>query len=162
MVQDTKLALSLHFDTETILFKDASTGDSIFIDGSGIPSPGEAPPDHETTKLDLCQHFLLHHLDRNGIDCRPLSKLLGGNNLKTLLPLVVDLHMGQGNAVRENRDGEGGDKKEDVEAGIRGVHRLLGQMISMMEQRELARDKLIEARQEDEREGNEVKFENEE
>lgn len=131
MVSDSPVYMTLRHDTYTILFRDANTGTDFYIDGTEITSQGQGhidPRDDKETKIDLAQHYLLHNLDANGYDCRALSRLLRTNNLKILLPMVIGMYL----------DEDAGD----AEKGLRAVYVLLGRMISMLEQRDLARDKL--------------------
>lgn len=131
MVSDSPVYMTLRHDTYTILFRDANTGTDFYIDGTEITGQGQGhiePHDDKETKIDLTQHYLLHNLDANGYDCRALSRLLRTNNLKILLPMVIGMYL----------DEDAGD----AEKGLRAVYVLLGRMISMLEQRDLARDKL--------------------
>ncbi|KAK0748911.1 hypothetical protein B0T18DRAFT_444903 [Schizothecium vesticola] len=129
MVRDSPVYMTLRHDTYTIIFRDANTATDFYIDGTEITSQGTVDPrDDKETKIDLAQHYLLHNLEANGYDCRALSRLLRTNNLKILLPMVIGMYL----------DEDAGD----AEKGLRAVYVLLGRMISMLEQRDLARDKL--------------------
>jgi len=125
----TKTQMVLNRETQTIKFRDPATGSDFFIDGNGVHADAAT---NEETKVDLCQHYLLYQLDRAGYDCRSYSKLLGGNNLASILSVVVEAEL----AKREN---EG-----DVEAGLKSVYQMVGLLISTLQQRDKARALLKE------------------
>ena len=131
---ETAAHMVLHHETDTIIFRDSSTGVDIYIDGSGVDDVGVEPQSEDAIQeqkdvvVDLCQHYLLHHIDKNNFaDCRELNYLLKEDNIATLTSIVAEMHI-------KALDG--------VEDGLRATHRLLGRMVSMLEQRILARKKM--------------------
>lgn len=132
MVVDATVRMVLQHDTYSIFFCDNGSDVDFFIDGAGVLDLDEEEDRalDRQTKLDLCQHYLLFHLDRNGRDCRSLSRKLMSNNLRFIMDLVVELHLDE--------------DKDDVEKGLRSTYRLLGRIISMLEQRDKARAHLKE------------------
>lgn len=133
----TKTQMVLNKETQSIKFRDPATGTDFFIDGSGVHDAST----NEETKVDLCQHYLLYQLDQSGYDCRSLSKLLGENNLASILSVVVEAELNK--------------TPGNVEADLRSVYHLIGRLVSTLEQRDKARAALA-AKTEKESSGSEL------
>ena len=135
MVAQDSVLVKLHCDSDTIYFIDSGTESDFYIDCSGVSDSKESGASiNEDTKVDLCQHFLLNHLHRNWRDCRSLSRLLGDNNMDIFLSHAINLHLG--------------DSLDNVEGGLRSLYKMLGRLISTLEQREVARQRLLDAKEE--------------
>lgn len=93
-----------------------------------------ASPDHEeesAAMTGLIKSFLRQHLLRNGGQSRCLIPLMRKDGIEALLIATVVLHL------QKDGGGEGEDDSlRDDGAAIRSLHKTLGSLVSVMQQRE--------------------------
>lgn len=92
-----------------------------------------ASPDHEESAAttDLVKSFLRQHLLRNGGQSRCLIPLMRKDGIEALLIATVVLHLQKDG----HAEGEDGSVRDDG-AAIRSLHKTLGSLVSVMQQRE--------------------------
>lgn len=93
-----------------------------------------ASPDHEeesAATTDLIKSFLRQHLLRNGGQSRCLIPLMRKDGIEALLIATVVLHLQKDG----HGEGEDGSVRDDG-AAIRSLHKTLGSLVSVMQQRE--------------------------
>lgn len=97
-------------------------------------STRNAPPDDEeesAATTDLIKSFLRQHLLKNGGESRCLIPLMRKDGIEALLIATMALHL------RKDGQGEsGGDGVRDDGAAIRSLHKTLGSLVSVLQQRE--------------------------
>lgn len=148
MTTQTRIQLKLQRDSGSIFYQDKDDNLAFHIEAmrSTPPSPSAdertqseqggraATPDHEeesAATTDLVKSFLRQHLLKNGERSRCLIPMMKRDGMEALLIATVVLHLrkdGQG-------EGEGGGVRDDG-AAIRSLHKTLGSLVSMLQQRE--------------------------
>lgn len=95
---------------------------------------GATTPDHQeesAATTDLVKSFLRQHLLKNGGESRGLIPLMRKDGIEALLIATMVLHL--------RKDGQVGTKGGGVRddgAAIRSLHRTLGSLVSVLQQRE--------------------------
>jgi hypothetical protein len=115
----------------------SSNGDSISVhtfstSGGEDQTPagfGEEPAATTTAQADLIKSFLRQHLIKNGVDSRRLVPMMHEDGIEAMLVAMVGLHL--------RRDG-GNDGGSGAGEAVRALHRTLGTLVSMLQQREKA------------------------
>lgn len=147
MTTQTRIQLKLQRDSGSIFYQDKDDNLAFHIEAmrSTPPSPSAdersqseqggraSTPDHEESAAttDLVKSFLRQHLLKNGERSRCLIPMMKRDGMEALLIATVVLHLrkdGQG-------EGEGGGVRDDG-AAIRSLHKTLGSLVSMLQQRE--------------------------
>lgn len=150
MTVQTHIQLKLQRDTGSIFYQDKDDDLTFHIEAlrSTSPTPsadnGEsrdqapmasraASPDREeesAATTDLVKSFLRQHLIKNGARPRGLIPLMKRDGIQALLfaTMVVHLH--------KDGHGEGEDDVRDDAAAIRSLHKTLGSLVSVLQQRE--------------------------
>lgn len=149
MTTQTRIQLKLQRDSGSIFYQDKDDNLAFHIEAmrSTPPSPSAADertqseqsgraatPDQEeesAATTDLVKSFLRQHLLKNGERSRCLIPMMKRDGMEALLIATVVLHLrkdGQG-------EGEGGGVRDDG-AAIRSLHKTLGSLVSMLQQRE--------------------------
>ncbi|KAK2605576.1 hypothetical protein N8I77_008405 [Diaporthe amygdali] len=160
MTTRTRIQLKLQHDTGSIFYQDKDDGDLAFhiealrntplIQSSASTKPsgqahtanlsdgepqarGRSTPDYEEESVattDLIKSFLRQHLLKNGEASRGLIPLMKKDGIEALLIAMVGLHL------RKDGQGEDEDGVRDVGTAIRSLHKTLGSLISVLQQRE--------------------------
>lgn len=148
MTTQTRIQLKLQRDSGSIFYQDKDDNLAFHIEAlrSRSPSPsadettqseqhGRAPtPDCEeesAATTDLVKSFLRQHLLKNGEKSRCLIPLMRRDGIEALLIATVVLHL------RKDGQGQGDDGGvRDDGAAIRSLHKTLGSLVSVMQQRE--------------------------
>ncbi|KAL1880030.1 hypothetical protein Daus18300_001393 [Diaporthe australafricana] len=100
--------------------------------------PGRSAPDDDdddddegpAATTDLIKSFLRQHLLNNGEASRSLIPLMKKDGIQALLVAMVGLHL------RKDGQGEGENGVRDVGTAIMSLHKTLGSLISVLQQRE--------------------------
>ncbi|KAG6365678.1 hypothetical protein INS49_007289 [Diaporthe citri] len=148
MTTQTRIQLKLQRDSGSIFYQDKDDNLAFHIEPlrSTSPSPSSdektqseqdgraSTPDHEEESAatnDLVKSFLRQHLLKNGERSRCLIPLMKKDGMEALLIATVVLHL------RKDGQGEGDDGGvRDDGAAIRALHKTLGSLVSVMQQRE--------------------------
>ncbi|KAK7698541.1 hypothetical protein SLS64_012409 [Diaporthe eres] len=148
MTTQTRIQLKLQRDSGSIFYQDTDDNLAFHIEAlrSTSPSPSAdektqpkqdqraSTPDHEeesAATTDLVKSFLRQHLLKNGERSRCLIPLMRKDGVEALLIATVVLHL------RKDSQGEGEDGGvRDDGAAIRSLHKTLGSLVSVMQQRE--------------------------
>ncbi|KAK0725850.1 hypothetical protein B0H67DRAFT_551311 [Lasiosphaeris hirsuta] len=120
-VLEGPMHMVVHYDTDSIFFYDSVTQVNFYIDGTGIEY--EDSQEEEGAKIELSQYYMANHLERNGVSIF----MARGQSVGTLLSRINDLH------ARET---------SGVEEAMRATSRVVARLISILEQRALARERL--------------------
>lgn len=148
MTIQTRIQLKLQRDSGSIFYQDKDDNLAFHIEAlrSASPSPPadktthceqdgrSSTPEHEeesAATTDLVKSFLRQHLLKNGERSRCLIPLMKRDGMEALLIATVVLHL--------RKDGQGEDKDSGVRddgAAIRSLHKTLGTLVSMLQQRE--------------------------
>ncbi|KAI3396160.1 hypothetical protein diail_423, partial [Diaporthe ilicicola] len=165
MTTRTRIQLKLQQDTGSIFYQDKDDNNLAFhIEAYRSSSPCP-PPDHtassnNTTKpnltdsdhsaaaraapdhaeelgatADLVKSFLRQHLLKNGATPRGLIPLMKSDGIDALLIAMVGLHLRKGGGQGEGQEGEDGGVR-DVGTAVVSLHKTLGSLISVLQQRE--------------------------
>lgn len=148
MTTQTRIQLKLQRDSGSIFYQDKDDNLAFHIEAlrSTSPSPSAdektqpeqdqraSTPDHEeesAATTDLVKSFLRQHLLKNGERSRCLIPLMKKDGMEALLIATVVLHL------RKDGQGEGAEGGvRDDGAAIRSLHKTLGSLVSVMQQRE--------------------------
>lgn len=169
MTTRTRIQLKLQQDTGSIFYQDKDDHNLAFHieayrDTSSLPSsdaavssnnnsnptskdsdrsiPGRAAPDDDDDEsaatTDLIKSFLRQHLLKNGEASRCIIPLMKRDGIEALMIALVGLHL--------RKDGQGEDEEglRDVGTAIMALHRTLGSLISVLQQREKVLKYLVE------------------
>lgn len=148
MTIQTRIQLKLQRDSGSIFYQDKDDNLAFHIEAmrSASPSPSAdettqseqdgraSTPDQEeesAATTALVKSFLRQHLLKNGERSRCLIPLMKRDGIEALLIATVVLHL--------RKDGQGEDQDgavRDDGAAIRSLHKTLGSLVSMLQQRE--------------------------
>ncbi|ROV89300.1 hypothetical protein VSDG_09090 [Cytospora chrysosperma] len=164
MTTQTRIMLKLQPDSGSIFYQDkedgvvfhieatdgrspppsrssSPNGDSISVHTSSTSGGGEdqtragggggqEPAATTTAQADLVKSFLRQHLIKNGADSRRLVPMMHEDGIEAMLVAMVGLHL--------RRDGGRGGGSGAAGEAVRALHRTLGTLVSMLQQREKA------------------------
>lgn len=151
MTTQTRIQLKLQRDTGSIFYQDKD--DNLAFHIEALRSTPASPSSDETSKTQsdqdsrattpdpeeesaattaVVRSFLRQHLLKNGGESRCLIPLMRKDGIEALLIATIVLHL--------RKDGQGGDEGgegvRDDGAAIRSLHKTLGSLVSVLQQRE--------------------------
>ena len=137
MSAQTRAQMVLHYDSGSILYRDAEDEIVFYIESHGV-TPNE-PEEEQEEIVELAKHFLRQHLIKNGE--RNVAPLMKGNCLKAILKAVVDMHL---------------EKDAEPTESLGNLYKILGVLVSTLERRTHALAALEEMQKRQQQESGDV------